>query len=347
MKVKKPTPAKATIPPVATIPVEVDAASADVFQNCVALMVSFSTFGNRRTIEISTEEAAGADPEMLNLTKALFDPKALRDVNRVATRTKRRLLDSCAVPSFAADGMYLLSTPGVTIAHKILTEEKAILSGVVDKIIAGLPNFIEDAKLRLGPRFNEKEYPTAAELKGHFGMRWRFLSLGAPAQLQAVSDEFLKAEQDKIAADSARAAGEIRTLYRATLLQLTGHLVDMLRPGPDGKPRRFHESALTKISKFLSAMPVQNITNDADIVAIGEKAKKLLAGIDVALIKDDELLRAKVADDMAVVTAELKTLVALAPTRAIHFDDDDAPMLSPGRKAALTRQRSKPTTAAA
>jgi hypothetical protein len=324
-------------------PLAIQAATPDVFSNCVALMVHFSTFGNRRTIELGDTEAGGADKELLNLTKALLDPKALREANRVATRTKKRLLEQAAVPSFAADGMYLLSTAGVEVAQQILIEESAKLGGIVDTIVAKLPAMKADAAKRLGPRYNEDDYPTMSELKTQFGMSWRYLSLGAPAQLQAVSGAFMAEQRAKIEAESKRAAADIRNMYRASLLELTGHLADMLKPGPDGKLRRFHDSALDKVNAFLDADPVRNITNDADIVAIGQQIRAILGGMDANIIKSDDAARAKLASDMDIVTSALGALVKSG--RAMDLDDEPA-MMTAGRKAALTRQRGNANAAA-
>jgi hypothetical protein len=336
---------------VAVAPEQIAAATPDVFSNCVALMVHFATFGNRRTIAIDDDmkaalgeqdtaaDDAAVDEDMFNLTKALFDRKVLREINRVSGRTKRRLLDTCAVPSFAADGMYLLSTAGVEIAQGILLDEKTHLTAAVEQLIATLDEHKADAQKRLGPRYVEAEYPSATELKAHFGMSWRYLSLGAPAQLQAVSDQFMAEQRAQIEADSKRAAAEIRNLYRASFAELTGHFAEMLKPGDDGKPRRFHPSALEKINTFLTAMPVQNITNDAEIVALGNEAKRILAGVDVGIIKSDDALRAKVQADMAIVTASVQALVKSG--RAIDLDDDSPVIMTPGQKAAMTRLRAK------
>jgi len=293
-------------------PVAIAVATPDVYANCVALMVHFSEFGNRRSVDLDTEVIGDGetDKDYLSLSKSLIDKAALRPIKRLINETREALLTKAAVPSFAADGMYLLSVAGVERAEMILTDAQRQLGYLVDAILVDYPALIDQARLRLGPLFHLEDYPTVANLRARFGMSWRYLSLGAPAQLQVVGGAFLAAERAKVAAASHDAAIEIRNLYRASLLDLTAHMVDRLEPTEaNGKKRRFHESALDNLTAFLDADPIRNVTGDADIRALTERMRAILAGVDVDAIRTNEALRAAVQANLADVKVELDALV--------------------------------------
>jgi len=293
-------------------PVNVATASPDVYANCIALMIQFSEFGNRRAVNLDDEVIGEGevDKDLLSLTKALIDRAALRGIKRIISNTRERLLTEAAVPSFASDGMYLLSVAGVERAETILTDASREMGRLVDAMLLDYPALVAQAKIRLGPMFREGDYPTVGALRAKFGVSWRYLSLGAPSQLQAVSGTFLAEQRRKIQAASTEAAAEIRNLYRASLLELTGHLVERLQPvEANGKKRRFHESALEQVTTFLDADPIRNVTNDTEIRAMSEKIRRILGGLDVEQIRTDDDLRARVAVDMEAVKAELDALV--------------------------------------
>ena len=116
---------------------------------------------------------------------------------------------------------------------------------------------------------------------------------------------------------------ECRTLLRATMHSLVGHIGERLTPKEDGKQKSFHGSMLTKLDSFMTTFADRNIANDDELADLVKKAKNVMHGIDAEVLRKEEGVREVFKEQMDGLKNELDTMVIDKPTRAFSADTEE------------------------
>lgn len=348
-----------TVNPIAkpNVPAAVAAAATapsmpDIYASTLALALDRSTFGNKRKVSMGAVDVRVADAEenghatdqaadknMLTLSKKLLNSTELKAINGLDGEVVRYLNTVC-VPSFFKPGIHLVPLPLVDQVDAKLVEFAAKRTALVEEFVAVYPSAVASMAAVLRELFNPLEYPDAEEVRRYFGFSWRYLNLGTPSQLQTLSKKVFDQQKAAIQAQINDAAIEIRSMLRATMAELVKHMHERLTPGVDGKNKRFHESTIQNLNTFLDNFDLRNVTNDTELQALVKQAKNLVNGVDQKMLQSDEAIRAAVATGIDQLKTKLDAMVVSG--RAINLDDEGpVGVLSPAKKAAMTKARSK------
>ena len=98
-------------------------------------------------------------------------------------------------------------------------------------------------------------------------------------------------------------------------------MVEVLTPGEDGKPKRFHATTVTKLNEFLENFSIRNVTDDKVLASIVDSAQKLLNGVDVKDLRENEAVRDGVHKSFGLVKQCLDSLVVEGGSRKIQLED--------------------------
>lgn len=299
----------------------------DLAERTVIIKVEMGKAGSSR--QASTEKVeVNADKLLLRLRKVLLDCPEFLAVKNLDTRVRRYLDDTC-LPCDEV-GRRFLPIELIERVDGCLQEFAAERAGLVDVFMAryegtdgqgaGLPEIMI---VRLGDLSAIRDFPPAAIIRAKFYLGWSYVAYGVPDKLKAVSAQIWKKERDKAAGAIASAQAEITDALRAGFLKLVSHMRQILEPGPDGKPKTFHESSIGKLREFLEIGDLRNVTDDAALRDVMAKARALLAGgLTGEDLRAKPDLRAIMRAEFAVIEKKLDGLVINKGTR--RYRDEEA-----------------------
>ena len=115
---------------------------------------------------------------------------------------------------------------------------------------------------------------------------------------------------------------QIQQVLRTAMGELVKHMRDRLKDGPEGKPLRFKETTVSNLVEFLGTFDFRNVTDDAELKGLVEKARAMLVGVSADDLRTTSGVRAKVQQGMADLAAELDTMIVKKPGRKFRFNEE-------------------------
>jgi hypothetical protein len=306
--------ASLTIPAGANMPPNVS-----VMDKTVCISITFGCLGNTRKVSTSQVEV-DADKDFIHVSKSLIESKELGAIKSHDGHTMS-WLKTIRLPSLFRTGVYLIPIPAIERVQAFLTNSQSKRTELVQAFLAVYEAQKADAEERLKGLYNPADYPSLARVEATFTFEWAWVSFATPGRLKEISADFFKAEQDKAAKQWTAATEEITLLLRSTASELVDHLVEVLTPGEDGKPKRFHATTVTKLNEFLENFSIRNVTDDKVLASIVDSAQKLLNGVDVKDLRENEAVRDGVHKSFELVKTCLDSLVTEGGSRKIQFED--------------------------
>jgi hypothetical protein len=164
------------------------------------------------------------------------------------------------------------------------------------------------------------DYPPVEQIRAAFGFTWRYISFGVPDQLREISTQIWAEEREKASRVMTEAVTEVQLVMRTAMADLVRHMRDRLQDSPDGKPTRFHQTTVSKLVAFLDSFEFRNVTDDAELKELVERAKGLLSGVTVKDLKTTAELRSQVREGMADLAVRLDSLIVRKGTRKLRLE---------------------------
>lgn len=294
--------------------------SVNLMDRAVCIVVSRGMIGFTRTVRSSQVEVK-AEKSMIHVTKELFDSEELKKIASLDGKISEYLASRC-LPSLFKRSVYLLPTDLITEVDARLTEHLTQRKELVENFCKVYDKTVIQAQTQLQDLFDPSDYPPVEVVREAFTFTWQYVQFGVSQSLKKVSAAMFEREQAKVQSQWAEANQAIQQLLRANMATLTEHMVTILTPTDDGKKKRFHKTTLSKINDFLATFDARNLTNDAELQAVVEKAKKLTEGVTPEALRSQEALRSAMQTGFAGIKEQLKGMVTDAPGRAIRFDEE-------------------------
>ena len=289
----------------------------DLAQKTVCVKVRLGRLGNTRKVSNSQVEV-DTDKSLLLISKHLLDSKELRTIANFDGEIRRYLYDTC-----------LPFEAGIHLCPLALLEQmegkRAFAAGrmeLIEAFLTAYPALCQDAAKRLRSLHNPTDYPPVEYVAQQFTLIWQYISFSVPDQLREISSKIWHDEREKAAEMMAEAGREIQQVLRTAMAELVKHMRDRLKDGPEGKPLRFKETTVSNLVDFLGTFDFRNVTDDAELKALVEKARAMLAGVSADDLRTTSGLRAKVQQEMADMAAELDTMIVKKPGRKFRFNEE-------------------------
>jgi hypothetical protein len=116
------------------------------------------------------------------------------------------------------------------------------------------------------------------------------------------------AEKEKLSESFSLAVEDWKQGRRLILQEMVAHLFEILKP-EEGKKKKLHTTAVTKLQDFLKTFDLDSVPDDADLQADVIKLKLLMDGVDADKIKESDNLKAALVEGFSAVNANMTTLV--------------------------------------
>lgn len=299
----------------------------------VFLSVHFGMLGNTRKVKLSEDDpmaetssasiptngvliTTDADPKRLKAQKTLLESVELKAITRADMQLRVWLRNICL--PYPELGVLTVPNELVNIVTARLKEHQEVIRPqLVEQFIAAYPILLQEAQKNLGSLYDSADYPSVESLKDIFTFDYNYVSFAVPEYLKETM--FYDEQQAKLKAKFQLAGEEIVLVMRQTLLDLVSNLQTALEPKEDGKAKRLHATAVTKVQDFLSNFGARNITNDEELAKVVEEARALVDGVDVTTLRKDDDFKAKMLAGMDSLKGELAALVENTPTRKVRL----------------------------
>jgi hypothetical protein len=168
--------------------------------------------------------------------------------------------------------------------------------------------------------------PTSFQIAyGTFCSVVRFVSFALEIGGETVEQRPLRLEVEPAREGRARqwadATAVVQHTVREGLAELVAHLVDRLTGDKDGKLKVFRNSIMTNLNEFLEVFNARNITDDQQLAALVDKARRLISGVDAETLRESKNVRETVRTGFAKIQTALDGMLVDKPERAYRLDD--------------------------
>ena len=286
----------------------------DIFREACLIQLSTPCWMGSRMLDATVMEQIG-DSEWLRGRKYLVDPETLSPIRSVIARA-RKDLEKGALP-FPINGLTLVPKECLGKVEEQLLSYQAGFWREVDEFETQYAEARATAKERLGPLFNEQDYPL--NIRSKFGFEWRYLTLSTPGKYDVLTPEIYEREKAKFEAMMEETRELAMAALRQEFADHVGHIVDRLTKNPDGKPKIFKNSMIEKTQEFLDAFTSRNLFNDDSLAGLVAEAKEIIGGIQPGWIREDVQLQRHIRENMRAVKEEIDKAIEDLPRRKIRI----------------------------
>lgn len=288
--------------------------SRKVKQSEVTNLSAYDEFGEEKTV-ISREKKA----KNLKLTKVLLDSKELEAITSHDTKTRNIILRRWCLPSYADDGYYFVTLALVPDVDAYLVEREGDRRGLVEAFIQAYQGLREQA--RDNPLYREKDYPSEEQVRATFTWTVRYVSFSTPGRLAEISQSLYQREAEGLKETWRQAKEEARQGLLEAWVVLVNHFVERLTYKPDGKPQTFKDTLTGNILEFIELFERRDPTDYAELRAVVDQARQLLAGVDPKRLRKDIPFRDRVRQEVEAIKRISDDMLIDRPVRQIDLDD--------------------------
>jgi len=263
------------------------------------------------------------DKRMLSASKYLFESNKFGLIDRFDAATVKWLESVTVSFSVFKEGVRFAPPSRAEEIDLELAVRQQQRNVLVQNFLDEWEVIVANAKKSLGSLFDAADYPDRSEAERRFRMEWYFFEMKSPGnQGGQISHAAMTRMREKLAVKYAEAEQQIAVGMCEAGRKMVAHLLDKLSGTEDGKVKKFHESSITNITKFLETYndKIQLLRNHADLEALGNDMRELLKGVDGKAMKSNPDIRKTVIDGFQKIQATMDTLI-VNKGRAVSLDD--------------------------
>jgi hypothetical protein len=262
-----------------------------------------------------------AERRLLNVRKRILDSDEYRAINNADTQAREFVLRQ-SVPSPLGRGVYLLPLALVSETMRWLSVYQGRRGALIDQFLEVYPAQRDAMEKALGDMYDVADYPDEAEIRRRFWVETLMMQLDAPTALKGISGALYDEEVARIATVWEEARASISTALYQEMQELVGTLAERLAESKDGKEQRLRGSVVEKFQSWLDLFTARNLTRDGQLADLVDRARGIVAGLEVETIREDKKLRAALAGQFAGLKLELGAAIENRPTRKIRIAED-------------------------
>lgn len=263
------------------------------------------------------------DANYIHVSKDIIDRNEIRNINKRIGTLKSYMRTRCVPTTFLASGWYMLPKKFINDMDAAVISTQNDVAVLLEKFGERYPAMIEAAKLKLGPHFNQNDYPPFDVLKNQWSVDAQWRDLRVPSMLATVNKEILKREQEKVKLQFADTAQEIRDALRVGFTRMVSEFSSKLGTDTEtGKPKVFQKQRVTKLLEFVDNFDgARDLTNDFELQKLVKQARALIIGVDPKSLRKDDALRTSIEAGFKNIAEEASKLVVVR--QRVLADDED------------------------
>ena len=229
------------------------------------------------TKEVADTHNAKDDAGRYN--KLLVAKKDLEAIQKIANAA--RIFHYENTLPWGDNGERLLPSANYMTYTKEMSFYKNQFENAVADFVSNYDSVIDDAKVRLNGMFDSKDYPSKLEIESKFKISASFMPLPEiDIRLNLSQTEINNLTQQIENSFRERIAGAVADTWNRIKDQLTHMQERLTTVTEEGKPAIFKDSLFDNLKDLINILPKLNVTGDANIAAICEQMKGLIADPD-------------------------------------------------------------------
>lgn len=292
----------------------------DLQREAVLFSLKIGQWRIRKNADRSKVETT-ADKRLVNVRKRILDSAEYRQIVSADTAAREFVLRQ-SLPSPLGRGVYLLPINLVRSTMKWLREYQAFRGSLIDAFLAVYPARHEEMRAALGDMYNEKDYPGAEEVRARFWVGTMMMELNAPTSLKGISGELYNEEVERIRNVWDEARGAVTQALYEEMAELVGTLSDRLAPRDGKKDQVLRDSVVDKFQEWLDLFQARNLTKDAGLEELVDRAKGIVGGLEAKAIRESPALRKDLAGQFKSLNDQLVSVIGARPSRKIRLDEE-------------------------
>ncbi len=313
----------------------------NIYQDGVVLILETSCWGARKKLPQDRINVS-ADPKFVSGTKRLVDhERYLQPIRRNQQQAADRIRDRWAVPGFPLNGASFIPKANIETVESALQKYLGRHEELVEEFLPLYPRMKEEARIELEPDglYEDEEYPR--DVRSRFGFAWKYVILEAPdAGANVMTAPMLAREKEKIGVMIEEFRANAVAILRTEFAQVVANLAECLK---SGNKRRIRQESLDSLEDWMERFERLNINNDRELTGFVETMRGLVAGTDARELRNNDLFRRTISNEMAEVSVTLASLAEETPRRRIVPVNPDSmnaaqapqPLVSAGAPAAM------------
>jgi len=299
----------------------------NLFDKCIAFRIEISRPGIRRKVQsdsMQLKEGHGEQPktENIGVSKKLFSCPEFDEIMSSDNAIRSDIL-KLSLPSPFGRGVYLIPLANLEVVDSMIQEYRSRRLMEISKFIDVYEQAVRDAKNDLGGVFNPADYLSKESIAAEFGVETNYIEETLPGRLKSISPEIFKRERAEFSDKLKNAAIEIQQALRVKFAELISHLAEVLGDSPDGNKRRFKKNSFENFEEFINNFKNLNITDDNDLTELVEKAKLVMKGCDVEVLRKNDDFREEIKKEFEKIEKILPSMIEVKPLRKFNFASED------------------------
>lgn len=290
---------------------------AKMLERTTGLRLAIWSPGNSRKASLAVVEVE-ANKEWLSLTKKLIKAPEFDAILSFDRQTTKTVSTVYSVPSPFGRGIYFVVKERVLPCQQYIDGRREPRQALINAYLDVYEEAINAAERALGTQFNRGDYLSREELAGQFGMTTQWLTFGTPTDLPAEIREQERETAQRIYQD---AAAEVQQLARAAFARHVQWIADKMSGKLDGKKKQISPEMWTRIQEFLRDFDLTNVTDDAELKVLVDRARTLLKGVDVKTVKDSATLQTRLNAGFAAIQKQMAPMMVERPSRRLYLDE--------------------------
>lgn len=252
----------------------------------------------------------GIDPEYIVNNKKKINRTYLEPISKVRNMA-RTFIYKKSLP-FKIPGIIFIPRDMVNTVDQQMQAFQREFDAEVTTFENNYRRYVEEAREKLGKLFNPLDYPR--DIRNYFSFRWDFINFIAPDHTQIISSEILQREQQKYQQTIEEFRETAITTLRTIFVEMINHIVERL----SGERKIFKDSLIGNIREFINDFSALNITDDVELASSVEKCHRILDGVNIDVIRNNDRFRHDIANKMSEVKSQLNTMMVSRPLRKIR-----------------------------
>lgn len=183
----------------------------------------------------------------------------------------------------------------------VMAQKKQQMQEALAKFIPAYPQLVEEAKKKLGKRFDAREYPNASSIASHFNLSFDFQPIPK-------GDDFKGLPQAQLDALAAKINENTRIMAENAMQEVWMRLYDVVSKmaerlsSPD---KLFHNTLVQNVRDTARLLAHLNVTHDARVEALRKKVEKYLCQHEPKVLRENPVIRAQVAAHAQSIIEEM------------------------------------------
>lgn len=285
----------------------------DISSRAMLVQLSVRQWTGRKLDKRVSKEVAdqhGASAGAGNYNKVLIARDALAEIGTIVGAARADHA-KWSLP-WMQDGTRIMPADAFGRYTAQMQKHRESFEAAVSEFIDAYPTFVQEAEARLGTMFNPSDYPDVQSISGRFA--WGINVLPMPSaddfrvDLGAEKVEQIKSQmRDTMLTAVQDAMGDAWSRLHKVISAMSDKL-SAYKPKTDTQKAQgvFRDSLVENVRELVEVLPALNLTGDAELSAMIDRARKSLTTHDAADLRENDAARvevqqaaAQIADDMA------------------------------------------------